>query len=273
MKKEILLPAVAWLGGIVGFALRRWELVQGYDPQLRLLPAGKAAWLLCGLMGVLLVLFVISCFGTGKKRRAPGEWFYAPVTGYIMPVVAAAFLLMAGGLAGLWQQRNLPAKDAMLMLTYALCLLGGGCLLCAGQDAYRGRWSEYTPLLYMGPAFAMLVWLIAAYQHNAKQPQTGLYVWHMLSAVAVTLAVYTLVTLAVGRGGAGRACLFSLMGISLSVTTMADGHDMPGVLIYLFALLYLTAQSWLLLRAAYGEPWPERMPQGADEDELTDTEE
>jgi len=271
MKKEIILPAVAWLGGIVGFVLRRWELAQGYDPQLRLLSTGKATWLLCGLMGVLLVLFARSCFGMGKKNRTTQEWFYAPATGYIMPVVAAAFLLMAGGLAGLWQQRNLPVKDAMLMLTYALCLLGGGCLLCAGQDAYRGRWSKYTPLLYMGPSFAMLVWLIAAYQRNAKQPQTGLYVWHMLSAVAVTLAVYTLVTLAVGRSGAGRVCLFSLLGISLSVTTLADGHDASSVLIYLFALLYLTAQSWLLLRSAYGEPW--RWPMYPEADEQTDTEE
>ena len=271
MKKEILLPVTAWLGGVGGIALRRWELAQRYDAQLRLLTTGRDTWLLCGLLGVLLVLFGFSCLGMGKRRRAPEAWFYAPSTGYIMLVVAAAFLLMAGGLAGLWQQRNLPAKDTMRMLNYALCLLGGGCLLCTGQDAYRGRWSKYTPLLYMGPAFAALVWLIAAYQHNAKQPQTGLYVWHMLSAVAVTLAVYTMVTLAVGRGGAGRACLFSLLGISLSVTTLADGHDGPEVLIYLFALLYLTAQSWLLLRVAYGEPWPERMC--PDEDEQTDTEE
>ena len=270
MKKEILLPAVAWLGGIGGFALRRWELAQGYDPRLRLLATGKAAWLLWGLMGALLLLFVLSCFSIGKKGRAPQEWFYAPVTGYIMPVVAAGFLLMAGGLAGLWQQRNLPVKDAMLILSHALCLLGGGCLLCAGQDAYRSRWSKYTPLLHMGPSFAMLVWLIAAYQRNAKQPQIGLYVWHMLSAVVVTLAVYTLVTLAVGRGGAGRACLFSLLGISLSVTTLADGHPGPDVLIYLFALFYLTAQSWLLLRAAYGEPWPERMCPEADEQTYTE---
>lgn len=273
MKKEILLPAVAWLGGVAGFALRRWELVRGYDPQLRLLSPGSAMWLLYGLMGVLLVFFALSCRGMGKRQHAPQKWFYAPAAGYIMLVVAAGFLLMAGGLAGLWQQRELPVKDAMLLLTYALCLLGGGCLLCAGQNVYRGLWSEYTPLLHMGPSFATLVWLIAVYQHNAKQPQTGLYMWQMLSAVAVVLAVYTLVTLAVGKGGAGRACLFSLLGISLSVTTLADGHGGPNVLIYLFALLYLTAQCWMLLRAAFGEPWRSRMPQGADEDELTDTDE
>ena len=152
-------------------------------------------------------------------------------------------------------------------------MCSGGCVLCAGQNAYRGLWSNYTPLLYMGPSFATLVWLIAVYQRNAKQPQAELYVWQMLSAVAVVLAIYTLVTLAVGRGGAGRACLFCLLGISLSVTALADGYDMPTMLVYLFALLHLTAQSRMLLRTAFGEPWPERMPQGADEDEPRDTKE
>lgn len=273
MKKEILLPAVAWLGGIGGFALRRWELAQGYDPQLRLVASGKATWLLWGLMGALLVLFAASCFGMGKKRRTPQKWFYVPATGYIMLVVAAGFLLMASGFAGLLQQRNLLVKETMLLLTYGLCILGGGCLLCAGQDSYRGHWSKHTPLLYMGPAFTMLVWLIAAYQRSAKQPQIGLYVWQMLSAVAVVLAVYTLVTLAVGRGGAGRACLFCLLGISLSLTALADGQDVPNTLVYLSALLYLTAQSWMLLRAAFGKPRRSRMPQGADRDEQTDTNE
>ena len=273
MKKDILLPAAAWLGGIAGFALRWWERAQGYDPQLRIMTAGRATWLLCGLMAVLAVLFVLSCRPMKEKLYLPQEWFYAPVTDYIMPMAAAAFLMMAAGLTGLWQQRMLPDKDGMLILAYALCLLGGGCLLCAGQNAYRGLWSRYTPLLYMGPAFAALVWLICVYQHNAKQPQLGLYMWQMLSAVAVVLAVYTPVTLAVGRGGAGRTCLFCLMGISLSLTALADGYDLPTVLVYLFALLYLTAQSRMLLRTAFGEPWPERMPQGADEDEQTDTEE
>lgn len=270
MKKEILLPAVAWLGGIGGFALRRWELAQGYDPQLRLMEVVPASWLLWAVSGALVVLFILSCRGMGKNRR-PEEWFYAPSTGYAMLVVCAGFALMAGGLAGLRQQRVLLVKDMMMLLTSALCLLGGVCVLLAGQNTCRGRWTKNTPMLFMGPSFATLVWLIAAYQRNARQPETGLYVWHMLSAVAVALAVYTLVTLSVGKGGAGRACVFSLLGISLSLTTLADGHDVSVVLVYLFALLYLTAQSWLLLRGASGEPWRLRMCPQADEQ--ADTEE
>lgn len=273
MKKEILLPAVAWLGGAAGFALRRWELATAYDPQLKLMSPCPATWLLWGLMAALLALFAVSCRGMGKERRSPEQWFYAPSTGYIMLVVCAGFVLMAGGLVGLWQQSRIYRKEMMVLLTCILCLAGGVCTLMAGQSAYRGLWSKNTPLLHMGPSFATLVWLVAGYQDHARQPETGLFVWQMLSGVAVVLALYGYVTMAVGKGGAGWTCTFGLAGISLSLVTLADGHSLAFVLIYLFAVIYLTTQSWMLLRGISGQPWPERMPQGADEDEDSATEE
>lgn len=264
MKKEILLPAAAWLGGIGGFALRRWELAEAYDPQLRLMQTVPATWLLWVLSGVLLALFAFGCRGMRKDLTAK-QWFYAPVTGYVMLMVISGFVLMASGFAGLWQQRVLLEKDTMFLLTGILCLLGGMCVLMAGRSVYRGQWDKNAPLLFMGPSFATLVWLIAAYQRCARQPETSLYIWQMLSGVAVVLAVYGMVTLAVGKGGAGRACLFSLMAISLTLTTLADGFDLPFVLMYLFGLIYLTAQSWMLLCVASG-----RMPQGAGDQEKTE---
>ena len=96
MKKESLLPAVAWLGGIAGFALRRWELSVAYDPELKLMRGCPATWLLWGLAAALLALFALSCRSMGKEQRSPEQWFYAPATSYIMPVVCAGFVLMAG---------------------------------------------------------------------------------------------------------------------------------------------------------------------------------
>lgn len=273
MKKEILLPAVAWLGGIAGFALRSWELTTAYNPQLRLMHTGPVTWLLYAAMAALVLVFVVSCRGMGKEKRPPQQWLYAPSTGYAALVVCAGFVLMAGGLVGFWQQSDLYVKDRMLLLTYVFCLLGGVCVLLVGQSVYRGLWTKNTPILFMGPSFSTLVWLVAGYQANARQPETGLFVWQVLSGVAVVMALYSTVTLAVGKGGVRRTCVFSLMGISLSLTTLADGYDLAFVLVYLFALLYLTAHSWMLLCGAFGEPWTERMPQGADEDEQTDTEE
>lgn len=271
MKKEYLLPAVAWLGGIAGFVLRRWELHVAYDPELKLMRGCPATWLLWGLAAVLLILFAVGCRGMGKKEYTPQQWLSAPGdTKYIVLVVCAGFVLMAAGLVGLWQQSRLYQKELMVLLTCVLCLVGGVCVLLAGQSAYRGQWSKSTPILHMGPSAATLVWLVAGYQDHARQPETGLFVWQMLSGVAVVLALYGYVTLAVGKGGAGWTCVFGLVGISLSLTTLADGHSLDFMLVYLFAVIYLTAQSRMLLRMAYG---PERMPQGADEQVQDTTEE
>lgn len=273
MKKEIWLPAAAWLGGVIGFALRRWELAVAFQPELQLMETVTATWLLVGLCALLAVVFLLACRGMGAETE-PKRWFYAPSTGYIAPVVSAAFVLMGAGMVGLLEQRGLREKEGMLLLAYGLCLVGGACVLVAGQNVYRGQWTKHTPALFMGPSFATLVWLITCYQDNARQPQVSLYVWQMLSAIAVVLGIYTLVTLAVGRGGARRGCVFSLMAIPLTLVTLADGHTMPVLLVYFFALIYLTAHSWMLLYNASGRPWPERMPQRAEEeDEQNETEE
>ena len=267
MKKEDLLILTAGLGGGAGLALRRIELSLAYDPELKLMSAGPATWMLWGLAAALLILFVVGCRGMGKKEFAPKQWLYAPNKDYIVVVVCAAFLLMAAGLVGLWEQRLVYQKEPLQLMTWGLCLIGGVCTLMAGQSAYRGRWSKHTPLLHMGPSFATLVWLVAGYQDHARQPETGLFVWQMLSGVAVVLALYGLVTLAVGKGGAGWTCVFCPMGICLSYIAMADSNSVAFKLVYLFAVFYLTAQSVMLLRVACG---PERMPPEECEENSTE---
>lgn len=271
MKKEYLLPFVAGIGGIVGLALRRLELSLAYDPELNLLSACPATWMLWGLAAVLLILFAVGCRGMHKKEYVPQQWLSAQEeTEYIILVICAAFVLIAAGVVGLWEQSGLYRKNMMLMLTWVLCIVGGAAAIPAGRSAYRGQWSKYTPVLYMGPSFAAVIWLVAGYQDHARQPETGLFVWQMLSGVAVVLALYGLVTLAMGKGGAGWTCVFCLMGICLSGTTLADQHSLSFRLVYVFAILYLAAQSSMLLRTAFG---PERMPRGAEENEQTEPEE
>lgn len=271
MKKETWLLTTAGIGGTVGIALRRTELSLAYDPELKLMSACPATWLLWGLAAVLLLLFAVGCRDMGKKDYTPQQWLCASGDKeYIIAVVCGAFVLMAAGFVGLWEQSRVYNKNTMLMLTWILCIVGGVAVMAAGRSAYRGQWSKYTPVFYMGPSFASVVWLVAGYQEHARQPETGLFVWQMLSGVAVVLALYGLVTLAVGKGGAGWTCACCLMGISLSFITMADRHSIAFKLFYLFVAFYLSAQSIMLLRVAYG---PERMPRGAEEQEENTTEE
>lgn len=271
MKREDWLIFAAGIGGVIGLALRRLELSVAYDPELKLMRMCPATWLLWGLAAMLLILAAVGCRGMNKKEYRPQQWLYAPGDAvYIMLVICGAFVLIAAGVVGLWEQSGLYHKNTMLMVTWSLCIVGGVAAIPAGRCAYRGQWSKYTPVLYMGAAFAAVVWLVAGYQDHARQPETGLFVWQMLSGVAIVLALYGLVTLAVGKGGSGWTCVFCLMGISLSGFTLADQHSIAFRLVYVFAILYLAAQSSMLLRAAFG---PERMPRGAEESEQSESEE
>lgn len=267
MKKEILLPAVAWVGGIAGFGLRRWELAVAYDPQTKLMETCPATWALTGLFAVLLVLFAVGCIGMG--RREAKEWFYAPDTACITLSVCGGMVLIIAGAAGFWEQSRVYSMDVIHIVTSGLCIAGGVTALMAGKAIYRGQWSEQVPVLLMGPNFALLAWLVAVYQSNARQPELQLYVWQVLSAVALVLGLYGVVSMSLGRGSAWRTVVCALMGIALTPAALADGSGLFFNLVWISGAVYLTAHSYMLLHNAFGQPRPERMcPQ--DEQEQPD---
>ena len=51
MRKEILLPAVAAAGGVVGFAFRRWELATAFEADTGLPIDGAPATMHCAVGG------------------------------------------------------------------------------------------------------------------------------------------------------------------------------------------------------------------------------
>lgn len=262
MKKERLLPALAWVGGIAGFALRRSELADAYDAQTKLMRTDCPQTVaLCVLVAALFILFAISCHLSLRTTRAGGQ---AGGTGLFYPTLAvsAAFILMLAGGVGLWQNIRLHDKNIIALIACASCFVAGACIPVAAVQVYRDRRTARFPILLMAPSMCSLVWLIVSYQQNAKQPVLLLYMWQLLAQVAVVLALYTMVSLSLNKGNAGRVCTFGLMGISLSLIALADGFEPVQTLLYLFALLYLTAQTWLLLRDTPVKPTQEETDHG-----------
>ena len=269
MKKEIYLPLAAWLCGLAGFGLRRWELAAAYSAELGLMERHPATWLLWALAAVLLVGVSVLCRGMGKKPAE--QWFCAPVSGYLMLCVCAGLVLVMAGGVSLWEQMNAYVPNLLGRAAAVCCVLGGAGALVFTRRVYRGPWSDRAPLPIMFTCLGAVLWLICLYQTHARQPVTALFVWQILAAVALVLALYGLVTMAMEKGSAARTCVACLMSIALIPVALADRSSLSATLMWIFALVYLTAQSYMLLRGAFGLPWPERMPQGAD-DEDEDTE-
>lgn len=266
MKKHILLPALAWVGGIAGFALRRWELNSAYDPVTRLMGVTLPGLLLPVLMAALAVTFVLDCRGMG--RRGPADWFYAPSAGYAMAALAGGMVLLIAGGVSLWQVYTGGERKIMLLLASVLLVLGGAAAAAAARGIYRGLWSDGLPVLLMGPSFATLLWLVCIYQQHARQPEVQLYMWQLLSAVAMVLALYGYASLALDKGSAGRTCVYSLLAIALTPAALADSVGLSNTLMWLGGMVWLTAQSYMLLGAAFGPERPERMcPEQEEENE------
>lgn len=265
MKKHVLLPALAWVGGIVGFFLRRWELNTAYDQQTHLMRTTVAGVLLTVLMAALAATFILAVRNMG--RRSGEDWFYAPASGYAAVALTGGLVLLIAGGMGLWQMYTTGERNVMGLVASLLLVLGGAMAAMAVPKIYRGYWSNGVPVLLMGPAFAALVWLVCVYQQHARQPEVKLYAWQILSAVAIVLALYGHAGLSLDKGNAGRTCVYGLLAVAMTPAALADGVGFAHTLVWLGGAVWLTAQSYMLLNAAFGPERPERMCPAADEEQ------
>ena len=276
MKKHILLPALAWVVGIAGFALRRWELNIAYDQQTHLMGTSIPGVLLTALMAVLVVAFALGCRRLG--RRSPADWFYAPASGYAMVAMTGGLLMLIAGGMGVKQMYAGGERNLMALLAFLLLIVGGATVSVLTREIYRGIWSaQATPIMLMLPSFATLFWLVCVYQQHARQPEVKLYAWQLLSAVAIVLAMYGFASLSLDKGSAGRTGVFSLLAVTMTPVALADGVGFVNTLVWLGGAMWLTAQSYMLLGAAFGPERPERMcpsqneEQPEQDDDLEDT--
>ena len=116
MRKDIILPGLALVGGAAGFVLRRWQLASAWRPEAELFTHGAPATLaLLGVLGAVLLALLALTLG---ERRRPENFlaaFACPQEGQLTVLAAAGLLMAIAGLLGLgdafgqWQNRALEA--------------------------------------------------------------------------------------------------------------------------------------------------------------------
>lgn len=269
MRKEMILPGLALVGGLAGFALRRWELATAFEPDTGLPIAGApATWALVGLTLVMVVLLALLCRGKYNPLPTYDLAFLAKGnTLYMLFMVAAAGLcLLAGGLGllelpGAWEDAVAQAArhgSVPSMLTMAprallciLCLVSAAGLFQVGRNNYRaeGR-GRFSPAL-LAPAYAACLWLIVSYQARSGDPVILDYAWQLFAVISAVLATYFMAGFAFERSKVFRTAVTCLGGIYLILVTMADNHSPAMLLLYGAFLLYLLASSYVLLFNAH----------------------
>lgn len=265
MRKEILLPGVAVVGGAVGFALRRWELATAFEPDTGLAIAGMpSTWALILFTLVMVAALAVLCRDKDTRFSSYDQAFAAKGnTLYMIVMVVAAFLMAIGGVVELmavpeaYQQAVMHAQQqggqpSMLTIVprAALALLSiasGWCVLMIGRNNYRGEGHGKYNAALLTPAYTACVWLIVSYQARSGDPVVLDYAWQLFAVIGAVLGCYFMAGFSFERAKPYRAEFTMLAGVYFILVTFADKHSLSMLLLYGAYFLYLLASSTALL--------------------------
>ena len=259
MGKKMLSPAVALLGGAAGFALRRWQLTAGFEPDTGLaIPDAPAAVALLVCTALVALLAAALCWSwKGKSQCAAAFAWVKGNTLYAAAAAVAAILFLAGAVLevpalgeAMAQARagnNLLVRVAGQLLPpirVALGALAAPCAFLWGRAVFRGDkegMRENMGLLALCLLFC--VCLVSDYQKHSADPVTMNYVYEVLAMVCVLLALYYLAGYSFQEGKPRRCLFFCVMSCYFCMVALADGGDLPRLLNYGAAAIFLLAHA------------------------------
>lgn len=282
MRKDIILPGLALVGGAAGFLLRKWQLSSAFHEETGLFTHGSpATYGLLGVIALALILFLLLLAGKTNIPRDFLPAFGSPEAGQMTVWAAAGLLFLAAGLLNLmeggqllqlWQATS-PLDRDPTQLTLAgarvlgalLCFPAGAGVLLMGRSAYRWEVPESLGYLASMPAFAGLLWLFSTHLEHGTEPVLMRYGFTLSAAAFLMLAHYYFAGFLFERPRPRRALFFALSGIVLGLTSLADGLSLGLSVLTLAFLLSALGFARALLVSAYGSGWPDRMPSGAED--------
>ena len=231
-----MLPALALLGGGVGFCLRKWQWLSAYDRKTELFVDGAVAtYALLGLLAVLAVAILLSIIKPAREEiiLPPA----CPEVLYMCLMAAGGFAFMGAGLLGLLEGMDLleqyragmammASYPGALLLCGGLSLVSGVCTLVVGKAAYRPGTVPGAGLCAAIPPFAMLAWLFATHQAHATDPILMRYGIYLAAAALLVVAHYDVAAFYQNCRHPRRFLFCALMGTVLAITALADGLTM-----------------------------------------------
>lgn len=261
MKKELILPGLAVLGGGAGFALRSWQLAAAVDLESGIIQLTHPATLgLVLLSAVLALLFLL----LPQKACGPEEAqtiFYYPSSLYMTCMAASGLLLLAAGGLGMvgtlstYQDLRAAAlPDEVVpfpvieLLCGGLCLPAGASVLLFGRANYREAASPYTPCSSLAPGYLALLLLIHYYVGHSSDPLLLRYAWPLLGWVTTLLALYSVSSCCYRKPAPRMTLFFSGAAVYLQLVSLADRPDLFQIISGMALTLYLLAQSAALAK-------------------------
>ena len=276
MRKELILPVTAIVGGAIGFFLRWLELATAFEPDTGLPIEGMpVTWALIALSAAVAVVLLLLCLGVGKGFEGGYDQAFRArdAAPYMMGMTAGAFLTAAAGVLLLLKLPRLYAEASLetsgfpmfslvpMVLLAVLCLCSAWSMLMLGKNNYRGEEKGKYSAWLLIPAYTCCMWLIVSYQEHSGDPIILDYVYQLFSVIAAVLGCYFLSGFGFGRSRPAAAAFFSAEAMYFALVTLADAHEPAFLLLYAGCFFYFAASSVALLYNL-GRPLGPRMPGG-----------
>lgn len=264
MKKDRLAPALAVIGGAVGFGLRKWQLSSGFESDTGLAIPGATAATAVMLWSVVVAVGLIAlCWGRKGPRTCERAFEAGGKSLFLTACVLGAFLLLisaaaeavtlsAGYQSSLYTNNSWMARfasRALPPLRVALCLGGFPCVLLWVRQLAREGDGRRESLAILELCLLFCFWLISDYQVRAADPVIQDYVYEVFAIAAALMALYYIAGYSFQTGKPRRTAVTCLLAAYFAMVTMADSHELTDVTRYGFVVLFMTAHAALLLSA------------------------
>lgn len=262
MKKQWLAPALAVVGGAVGFGLRKWQLVAGFEPDTGLAVSGSPATLALIIWSMAVVLgMLLLCMDRKGPRTCPKAFQAKGNSLFLTACVLGAFLLLvSAGAEGitltasyksfLYTDNTWAAQVSSKLLPplrVLLCLGGFPCTLLWVKRLSREEGPGRESLAILELCILFCAWLVSDYQVRAADPVIQDYVYEVLAIAAALMALYYIAGYSFQTGKPRRTVVTCLMAAYFSLVTLADSHELADAARFGFVVLFMTAHAALLL--------------------------
>lgn len=270
MRKALILPAVAVVGGLIGLVVRSRFLIQAFEPGTGLpiggVPVTYAMWAVA-----LITAAAIIALSLGKHRTFEKAYTSAFGRGNMVQTsctLAAAGLFLAAGFFNIEAFVSSPVNTYTLARTVSVVrpILGVVCLGAAAGIWFvtqeMKRFKQAASIWILMPGFASCLWVMANYQNWAQDPTIERY---LLSLVAILLSMvgcYCLPGFAFGKGQVTLTLIICHLAGAFGIMVLGDGLPLMDTALILAMVFYLVSMASVLLDndARPEPPKPEAPP-------------
>lgn len=237
MGKNVYLPGLALLSGILGLGLRLWQRRVSFDPETLLFLSGcPAPALLLALTAVVAAVLLVSLRRESPPKTA-AEVLACPSTLYMTLMAAGALLMLVGGALsvqeGLYQLTVWRVDPAAEPVTYPVALLlcalfsflSGPALLMLGRESYRGPITQKAGPWSLAQPAAGLAWLFATHLKHGTDPVLMDYGPALAAVALLMLGSYELAALRYDHPHPRRGLFCCLMGVYLGLLSLGDSLE------------------------------------------------